>query len=594
MSDGQRLRQLLTDIQRTISRLGATNRDRWMVFSPDTELTQQQFATRLSAFGISIRPQDVATLWRATDVPSDRMQFGDFVRFLQTEAIKIRELAPSTVSPHDLLDSMRGNRRAVLMKFVEADPSTTGLVGYRAFADVCSWFGSADNQSDVRQLIERYDPSNSGSVEYFEFMADLCRGDLPSPSSPYKSSPKANVQVESPRRENPRLDTSFARSPGRGYNTAGGGRTRLDPALFGEGTPRSPGSGSGGRGRLDPAIFGEGPPKSPSGESSGGRGRLDPAIFGQGPQRSPGAESSGGRGRLDPAIFGQGTPRSPGGESGGRGRLDPAIFGEGPPKSPSGESSGGRGRLDPAIFGQGTPRSPGGGSGGRGRLDPTIFGEGPSRSGMSSSGESSGGGRGRLDPSIFGQRSTRDDLPEQPVQHADDFVGAERMDGLTPTQLVEVIAKQVSRVSRGSKQCYTKWRGTNDLLDANDIRDGLARDANILVPLRDLQLIVSHYGGPMSMSTFVRMLGDGARYADQNSTIAGVKRASEDEAALLRIADQVIGTQWETMVLRARNAEEIARGFSAMGVHVSETEIGTLTSKLGKTGLVDAIKARIQ
>jgi hypothetical protein len=223
-------------------------------------------------------------------------------------------------------------------------------------------------------------------------------------------------------------------------------------------------------------------------------------------------------------------------------------------------------------------------------LDPAVFGDAGHRS---SSGESSGS-RGRLDPAIFGERRVSEGLPEQDVQHADDIAGAERVEGLTTSQLIALLSKKVSQVSRGSKQAYTRWKGGNALLDANNIRDGLARDANILVPLRDLQVIVTQYGGPMGMSAFVRMLGDGAKFAEQNSTIGGVQKATEDEAALLRIADQVIGTEWETVVLRARTADDIVRGLARCGIEVQEGVIHTLTSKLGKTGLVDAIRARVR
>lgn len=480
MSESQRLRQLLTNIQREIMRLGSNNRDRWAVFSTDTELTQQQFASRLACFGFSVPPGDIATLWRATEVPRDRMQFGDFIRFLQTEGIHVPDVSPSTVSPSGLLETMKGNRRALLMKFVESDPTTTGQVTHRAFADICSWFGSAENQSDIKQLISQYDPLGTGVIEYFSLMSDLC----------YMKRPPG-LQVPS--------------SPKQTYDT-----TRSPTQM------RSPTSD---RSRTAPQREFTTPTRSPVSP------RLDTSF-----SRSP-----------------MGSPVSP--------------------RTGYNTSSGGRGKLDPAIFGcSSPPRSPG----------------------------TSSGGRGRLDPAIFGQRTVSDDLPEQPMQRADDCINAERVSGLTPNQYIELISKQVSRISRGSKQCYAKWRGGHNLLDANDIRDGLAKDANILVPLRDIEMIVNHYGGPMNMSTFVRMLADGTRYAEQNSTIEGMKRVTEDEAVLMRISEQVIGTQWESLVLRSRSAEDIVRVFAEMGAEVTESEIGTLTSKLGKTGLVDAIKARIQ
>jgi hypothetical protein len=184
-------------------------------------------------------------------------------------------------------------------------------------------------------------------------------------------------------------------------------------------------------------------------------------------------------------------------------------------------------------------------------------------------------------------------LPEQLSQRAEDSATAKRVDGLTTAQILELIGKHVSRIARSSKQVYAKWKGSHDFLSADDIRDGLARDADVVIPLRDLQVIVSQYGGPLSLSSFVRLLGDGAKSAEQNSSIEGVRRATEDDATLTIIADGVIGTGWESLVMKG-SPEDIARGFTRMGIRVSENQVNVLVSKLGRIGFVDAIKARIR
>lgn len=447
-------------------------------------MTPQQFSIRLQGYGINMNPQDVATLWRATGITSDCMQFNDFIRFLQAESINVPSSSPSNVSPDILLDTLRSNKRALLMKFIEADPRTSGRISHRAFSDICSWFGSAENQSDTRQIISRYDPMGKGVFNYFNLMSDLVEDDHSAPINSYsyqsnQGYPTSPTQAPASPRFSPKappIDVSYSHSPERNLN--------YDNNSYNFGLSNQNSS-----------------PKSPN--------------------KTP--TSSGGRNRLDPAIFGTSSQQQ---------------------HVNSGTSSGGRGRLDPAIFGQ---RSP-----------------------------------------------TSDSVPEQPVQHADDFVNAEHVSGLTPNQYVELISKQVSRVSRGSKQCYSRWRGNLDLLDATAIRDGLAKDANIVLPYRDLELIVNHYGGPMNLSSFVRMLSDGSQYAEQNKTIDGVRKATEDEASIIQIADQVIGTKWEEYVLRSSSAEEVARGFAQLGIEADSNVIRRLMAKLGSNGFVDAIKARIK
>ena len=95
------------------------------------------------------------------------------------------------------------------------------------------------------------------------------------------------------------------------------------------------------------------------------------------------------------------------------------------------------------------------------------------------------------------------------------------------------------------------------------------------------------------MSAFVRMLGDGAKYAEDISSIDGMKKTTEDEAMLIRIADQAVGTKWEDAVLYSRSAEDIVHSFAKLGINANENDIRLLTSKYGLVGFVDAIKARM-
>lgn len=523
MTDGTRLRQLLLNIQHKLTRLGSNNRARWEAFSPDTQMSQSQFISRLSIFGINIPPQDAATLWRATNILSETMQFSDFIKFLQAESFSIPSdysVSSPSQSNFSLLESMRDNIPTLVSKFLEMDPLTSGTITHRAFSEVCSWFANSDDQIPIRKLLAKYDPQNTGNFPYFYFLGDLCSANNRSidfnmsnqrvPQSPYSEvsqrSPGASYSQYAP----PPLD-SF--SPGNRQNYS----------------PRQPNS----------------PSFSP----------RDTNNYLSTPKKTDACDKLKSSLSHSSINFYQNSPSAP---------SQNDYYKEG-----RRTASGGRGRLDPTIFHECNS-------------SPKIYG-------------TSSGGRGRLDPSIFGHPPQAESMPEQPIKHADDYVNAERVEGLTPNQLIELISKQVSRVSRGSRQCYAKWRGsTHDYLDANDLRDGLARDANILVPLRDLQLVIRQYGGPMTMSSFVRMLGDGGKFAESNSSIDGMKKATEDEAALIRIADQVIGTQWENMVIKSPRTEDIVKGFESMGVYTNEEDIQRLTSKLGKIGFVDAIKARIQ
>lgn len=67
-----------------------------------------------------------------------------------------------------------------------------------------------------------------------------------------------------------------------------------------------------------------------------------------------------------------------------------------------------------------------------------------------------------------------------------------------------------------SMSCFLKWRDSHhDLLDANDLRNGLKYENNITISMADAQKIIEKYGGPMNQSTFNVMLHDGNIYKNE-------------------------------------------------------------------------------
>lgn len=203
------------------------------------------------------------------------------------------------------------------------------------------------------------------------------------------------------------------------------------------------------------------------------------------------------------------------------------------------------------------------------------------------------GARQNLDPMIFPglQRHSRPQTEAQARQKADEIVGTEKMNGLTHTQVLNILAECILKTAKGAKEYFQKWRGQHERIDASDIRDGLAKDMKILIPHSEISALVRRYGGPMTLSTFVRMLADGAKMSDEPTRSPG---RTDDDAAIVKISEQVHGTGWEDIVYNSTSAEDIVSGFAERGIKVTSGEIRTLTSKLGRTGLVSAIRARMR
>jgi hypothetical protein len=156
--------------------------------------------------------------------------------------------------------------------------------------------------------------------------------------------------------------------------------------------------------------------------------------------------------------------------------------------------------------------------------------------------------------------------------------------GVSQEELRGHIARAVGRQGKTNRDCYHRWRGAHELLTAEDIRDGLARDAGLLVATEEVEALIELYGGPMTLSTFVRMLGE----------CSPAPAETEDGAAISKIAGRLRGDRWEEIILRSTSVEDICLGFAREGIAVQEPEITLLISKLGRIGFVTALRARMK
>jgi hypothetical protein len=162
-------------------------------------------------------------------------------------------------------------------------------------------------------------------------------------------------------------------------------------------------------------------------------------------------------------------------------------------------------------------------------------------------------------------------------------LGPEPLTGRASPQLREAVANLVLKCGRSHKEWYKRWRGSHEFLTAEDLRDGLANEAKTLVPMDDLKALLEAYGGPLTLSSFMRMVSDGKKPEE---------RSTPDEAALVRIAKKIRGEKWAEVVFMSTSIEDIMVGLEREGIEVSEDDVRLLTSKLGRMGLVSALRAR--
>lgn len=193
-----------------------------------------------------------------------------------------------------------------------------------------------------------------------------------------------------------------------------------------------------------------------------------------------------------------------------------------------------------------------------------------------------------LDPAIFGAKPLIKDLPPEPMHTADECVNAKVVEGLTIGQYIELISKSVFRNFKNAKTAYNKWRCSSDFITADLLRDGLARDANVVIPSEFACQICEQYGTKLSLSSFARMVSDGGR---TQSAEGGA--VTDDDLLISEIAKQISKRGWEDVIVKCQSADEIAKGLEDYGVKISSSLIHLLVSKGGKMGLIDSIHSRL-
>ncbi|KAH0786045.1 hypothetical protein GPJ56_010020 [Histomonas meleagridis] len=178
---------------------------------------------------------------------------------------------------------------------------------------------------------------------------------------------------------------------------------------------------------------------------------------------------------------------------------------------------------------------------------------------------------------------------------ADDITDAKRIENLSPEDLMVEISNHVFKSSMGSKYYYQKWRDVQkNALDTEDFRDGLARDCKIIVPYDELDYLIERYGGPMSLSSFVRFLSDGKKYEEDEMIKTGELEMTEDDASINEIAKKIKGKDWERIVYHSSSVDEILEEFENQGIFITPDVVGKLLSKLGRSGLISAIKKKMK
>jgi len=207
------------------------------------------------------------------------------------------------------------------------------------------------------------------------------------------------------------------------------------------------------------------------------------------------------------------------------------------------------------------------------------------------------------EPEIQTRITPRNRVPDSPYgeqrpnsSSQNQFSGKVRVEGLPPNELSKAISKHIMETMGSTKNAFQKWRGMNDRLNAEDVRQGLFKDANVAVPIEDLEILFRQHGSSVNLTGFVKMMSNGSEFSGSSSSSFEApqqeRKKTVDEQALDSIASQLGGKDWEQIIFKANSTDDVMRGFKRINVVANEDEVRRLMSKLGKTGLIDTLKQK--
>ena len=557
MADIERVQSIIADFRRRMQKNGSTSKAKWNAFTSMPTLSPVQLTRRLNSYGIQVTNQDVSAVWRFVGIKTNSMTYDDFVRMLTMDLDDVPRPAakkkPAKVARQAAEDAGGEPQQMKRPRLGMAQDEKPKKGKPHVTID----------QKFIKQAKAAKRPHDDGEGESLYQMA-------PKKAAAARRQDKSGIDEDLMQRgtygeDDDDEEPGYARRP-----ALGGRRYEDDDDDEDYAPPPTKGRPSLGGGRYeDDDEDDDYAPPQKGRPALGGRRYEDEDDDDEdyAPPPSKGRPALGGRRYED---------------------EDDDDYQHSPTKAPPP-----KGRQN--INDDDDERAPSRGSRGSNRKsqDPEIFSSVPS---SNVRGSPKYGGRGHLDPDIFGRNEINDSqsnlLQEQQEQDLEDkYNKAEPVSGLSLQNMISMISEHVYNAYPNSKTCYHKWRGFHNNLEASDLRDGLAKDGNILITLEDAKNIIAKYGGPLSLSAFARLLSDGTKFADEAKS--GPQEMTEDEAAIVNLAKQVRGNQWENMIFRAPDVADIVRGFAELGIKVDPNDIRILTQKLGKSGLVNAIKANM-
>lgn len=144
----------------------------------------------------------------------------------------------------------------------------------------------------------------------------------------------------------------------------------------------------------------------------------------------------------------------------------------------------------------------------------------------------------------------------------------------------------------GSAQAFFhKWQN-NGKLGVDEIHNGVFSDFEIDFPTDDLKAIADAHGGPFTLSDFVALISRSIRKPERTVNLTQLRKETEDDVVLTRIAERTYGKKWEEATSAAVTADDFISGLRTIGVFMCSDDIRDMFDSNGKDAFIDTIKER--
>jgi hypothetical protein len=165
---------------------------------------------------------------------------------------------------------------------------------------------------------------------------------------------------------------------------------------------------------------------------------------------------------------------------------------------------------------------------------------------------------------------------------------------LTPSEIIKQINTVIADRIGSSHSAFKKWKGINSKLSAKDLHQGLIQDGHVNISLQEIQKVVTF---EMGLTDFAKMLsGQNIESANGSgtTTFGQSRRMTTDEETICAISRQIHSPGWENIIFNSPGNDEMMKGLQRIGVEIDCNKLQIITTKIGRTGLIDAIKQRIE